>query len=521
MNAFSDLLLAGPIPHSWLQALLFAGFSLHLFFALLALGTALLAVYYFIEGWWRRRADEIRWDKQILRTFMVHKSLAAVLGVAPLLLIQLGHTLPFFNAVGVLAPFWMLLIVFLMFSSVSFDSLGHKMEVHRITHLVFGTIALGFFFCVPAVFVAIMVAAENSAKWPEILLQGFRLRGALAWHWFFRTLHVLAAGVILGALFHYFFTAGNDTKKKKRLLRWAAAGTLSQIGIGPLLTLSLPRPTDSITMAFLVLGLAGLAVFIWLIFLSGRRAPLLQIRSVVPLFLVILLPMLMVRQRQQDLGFSGLEKAALANSAKLAPLLAPFQSAALARYQQEIRTSGDEAEAAFRESCAFCHGENGDGAGQEAGNLLIPPENIAGIRLSRPYLFKILSSGVPGTGMPYFSIFVREKLEKLIDFLNQHWGVIGTPPLQPSVPAADLNRAEDVYRQVCASCHGQDGRPTPSARAFEPPPPDFTQYSLLPQRADEVISNGYRGTLMSGFKAIIPPEIRMALIQVLYSKRHS
>lgn len=95
MNQLFDILLKKPLSDVFLHGLLFVAFTLHIFFVLLTLGTAIIALYYFVHTWWGGRLNEVRWDKEILRTFLAHKSLAVVLGVAPLLLIQIGSSVPF------------------------------------------------------------------------------------------------------------------------------------------------------------------------------------------------------------------------------------------------------------------------------------------------------------------------------------------------------------------------------------------------------------------------------------------
>src|ERR1035437_1986692 len=100
MNSLHDILLKKPLPDEWLLSLLFTTFTLHIIFVLLTLGTAIIALYYFAHSWWSGKLNEARWDKEILRTFLAHKSLAVVLGVGPLLLIQIGSTVPFFTGVN-------------------------------------------------------------------------------------------------------------------------------------------------------------------------------------------------------------------------------------------------------------------------------------------------------------------------------------------------------------------------------------------------------------------------------------
>ncbi|MEJ2719069.1 MAG: hypothetical protein P8182_18375, partial [Deltaproteobacteria bacterium] len=136
MNSLFDVLLERPITEMWIQFLLFASFTLHLIFVLLMIGTAILAMYYFIEtGWGHPRQALLPWDKRILRTFMAHKSLAVVLGVGPLLILQMGYSVPFLTAANLHAAYWMLVIAMLIVAFLSFDALGHKIYVHRYLHL--------------------------------------------------------------------------------------------------------------------------------------------------------------------------------------------------------------------------------------------------------------------------------------------------------------------------------------------------------------------------------------------------
>lgn len=227
MSRFFELLLAAPLTAGWRQALLFSGFSFHIALVLLALGTAFLAVFYYVANFLDRNSATQGWDKQILRTFMAFKSLAVVLGVAPLLLIQVGRTLPFFNATGLFAGFWMLVIGLLVVSFISFDVLGHRRHVHHLVNLGVGLMALVFLAAVPGIFAAVLVAAENPGAWPSILRLGGFLPGSLTFHWLVRYLHILGAALVFGALFHYFFASAGDPGKRARMRGWLLAGILA------------------------------------------------------------------------------------------------------------------------------------------------------------------------------------------------------------------------------------------------------------------------------------------------------
>lgn len=519
MNWFPDLLLAEPIPRAWLHGLLFAGFLFHILFVLLTLGTALLAVYYFIEDGRLKTPDDTPWNRRILRTFIAHKSIAVVLGVAPLLLIQLGHTVPFFNATSLFAPQWMLIIVFLIPASLIFDSLAHRAPIGRALHLGLAAVALVLLFAVPAIFVAVLVAAEQSASWLDILRQGYRLTGALGLHWLLRYLHVLAAAIIFGALFHYIFTAGADRAKKAKMLNWMVFGVMAQAVLGPMLSLTLVLKLDRTSIILLLLGLLALAGFIRIVANAGGGVRDLNLKLAVPFLLALAFFMLLVRQHQQDRSFSSFEAKARDAARHYASLLEPYQKESISRYKRDVETVYDNGATIYGQSCAFCHNDNGDGSGPEAVNLAVPPEEISFVRAALPYVYKILASGIEGSGMPYFAVFTRDKLEMLIDLMNKRWQVIGFPAALTGVPPGDKAEAEKIYGQVCSACHGRDGIPPPSALKFKPPPPDFTQYSLLSQRASQVISEGYHGTVMAPFGQRLTPEVRTALVQVLYDMR--
>jgi mono/diheme cytochrome c family protein len=519
---FFELLLAGPLPRGWLRVLLFAGFAAHLSLVLLALGTAFLSVVFCAASCLRGEAAIEGWPKEILRTFLGFKSLAVVLGVAPLLIIQVGGTLPFFNATGLLAGLWMLVIALLVVSFLSFDALGHGVNVHPFLHLGLGLAALVLFAVVPGIFTAVLTAAENPARWPAALGTGGFLPRPLVFHWLMRYLHVLGAALVAGALAHYFLTSRGRPDRQGRLRAWLVAGIMVQVVVGPLLLVSLPRGLDLPAIAILAAGLLFLAAFAWLV--AGRRraaAGSLGLKGSAALFLGVVLCMLLVRQSLQDRAFGPLEAEAEAGRKERAAALAPYREPALADYLEDMGRVYDNGRTIYAGSCAFCHGEKGDGAGPEAGKLAIPPEDLIQVRASRPHLLQVLAAGVPGTAMPYFAVFVRGKLEDLLDTLDGRWNITGARPELAAVPAADLAAARKIYDDRCAACHGPDGRPTAAGERLEPPPPPFTEYSLLPQRTIEVFTHGYPGTAMGPFGAGLGPGIEMALVQVLYEKRRT
>jgi len=519
MNILFDILLQKPLPDPWLQGLLFAAFTLHLLFVLFTLGTAMLAIAYMLRGHWGGSPRSLRLAVRIAGAFMSHKSLAVVLGVAPLLLIQVTYTIPFFTGVTLFAPYWLAVIGLLIVAFLVFDLLAHRLEGNRFAVLLMGIIGLLCLLIVPGIFVLILSVSEHPGSWLAIIDQGYRLQGPLLIHWLLRYLHVLGAAVVFGAAFHYFFAAEGQ-EDRRSLLRGLTAGTLLQILLGIMLYGLLPiRPAMLVNLCLFV-AVAGCVLLLWYLFSRGGGADAaLSLRTIVPMAMFILVAMLLVRQLIQNRTYLPFTAALQEKSRTHDREIGAFTRESLDLYQSRLNMVYDNGPTIYAQACAFCHGELADDAGPEAKNLAVPPENVAAVRTTTPYLHQILTRGVHGSAMPYFTFLDRNKLDALTDYLNGRYQTIGKPGALPKpVSAETLNQAKEVYTQTCTPCHGQDGRGTEQSRGYRPPPPDFTAYGLTPQRTFEVISKGYPGTLMPGF-GHLPEAVRWGLVQVVGSKR--
>ncbi|HVP35382.1 MAG TPA: c-type cytochrome [Terriglobales bacterium] len=519
MNSLFDLLIQKPLSDSLLHYLLFIAFVLHMLFVLFALGTAMLAFYLFLETWHSGRLHESRWDREVLKTFTVHKSLAAVLGVAPLLLIQLGLAVPFFNGVTLFAPYWMLIILLLIISFVLFDSLSQQTNIQPYVFLILGIIALVALLIVPAIFVLVMVTAENPDQWANILKNGYHLDKALTIHWLFRYLHILGAALVAGGVFHFFFTAKGDPQKRTKMLHWIVAAILEQSVLGVLVLATLTKKLDYDTIIVMTIGIAAASFLLLNVFQALNKNSTMKPGLVFSLVMLIIVPMLFTRQMLQDKSLLPLNRELEANARVYEKNLSSYSQSALDNYQNDLNTVYDNGKTIFEKSCTFCHGGNADGKGNEAVNLNIQPEAIASIRANRDYIYDILIKGVNGTAMPYFGYYEKGKLNSLIDFLNVRFEVLGKlSPVPVTITLSDQEKADQTFSQVCSSCHGKDGRGAPEAIKFQPPPPDFTVYNLLPGRAFEVISNGYPGTMMTLFSNL-PEGVRWGLVKIVNDKR--
>jgi mono/diheme cytochrome c family protein len=380
--------------------------------------------------------------------------------------------------------------------------------------------ALSCLVAVPGILAAVLVVVENPDKWQAIALGGFHLSGQPAVHWLFRFLHVLGAGLVMGAAYHYFFTARTEAGKSA-LLRWMAAGLLLQILFGAILYASLLERPDPVALVALAAGVGGAGLLLTTALAAAFRAFSVSLRAAVPLLMLVLVSMLLTRQLIQFRKIVPLQRSVAANAVEYEEALRTYASGALHAYRASLAFSYNDAETIYLRSCAFCHGKNADGNGPEAKNLIVPAENLTAVRTTRAYLYSIITGGVAGTGMGYFTVYDRYQVDDLMAYLSEKYGILGEPgdlpaPVSPRAAAG----ADEVYATTCAPCHGADGSGSPVSKGFRPPPPDLRVYGLVPDRAFGVITNGYPGTMMAAFKDL-PEDVRWGLVRAVGLKRRA
>lgn len=511
MDSLTDLLLRKPISDAWLTGLLFSAFVLHLMFVLFTLGTGILSVYYLLLSWRRGGLEERRWHREIIHTFMAHKSIAVVLGIGPLLLMQVGFTVPFFTAVTMLAPYWLGVILLLVTAFLLLDLLGDYRGERRVVGLALGVIGLTCLLAIPGVFVAVLSVTENPDKWLPMTMRGYRMPPELSIHWLFRYLHILGAAVVFGAAFHYFASKADDSEKKQSLLRWIVGGLLFQVLLGVMLYTSVPRGLSLGSNLALFVGILAAMSLLWHIY--DRRT--VEVRVGPGLLGVLLISMLLARQFHQYSAIVPLQRKIEKAERAYQSRLKPFGPDALAKYKSDLRTVYDNGDTIYAGSCTFCHGDKGDGKGSEAHNLSIPPENLTAVRTNRRYLQGILLHGIDGSAMPYFSIFTTDKLDSLMRTLDKRFGVLRAPePFTRPVSKEARTKAAEIYSTTCAVCHGKSGRITLMGKGLAPQPPDLTQYTPTFERSFDVITNGYPGTSMPAYRDL-PPDVRWGLVGIV------
>jgi len=113
------------------------------------------------------------------------------------------------------------------------------------------------------------------------------------------------------------------------------------------------------------------------------------------------------------------------------------------------RTDVEAGQRLYGPQCQVCHGANGDG---------VPGVDLKLGRFRRSSsdedLARVISSGVPGTGMPAF-VLRPEELRAVVAFIRA-----GFDPASASVRVGDAERGRALFegRADCAQCHRVNGR---------------------------------------------------------------
>ena len=239
-----DIPLGMPAYPILLELALVLLFLLHILFVNLMLGGSILAFVFEIMG--RKRPDYDRLAREIVSTITVNKSMAVVLGVGPLLTINVLYTLHFYTANAITGRAWIMVvplvaIAFLLgyVHKYTWDRYAQRKELH----LALGASSTLLLLIVPLIFLSNINLMLFPEKWKEV--DGW-LASLLIPNVFPRYLHFLMACLALTGLFltGYFGRSRYPAEEKfetlkvsdlrKIFLSITLGATVAQLVVGPL-----------------------------------------------------------------------------------------------------------------------------------------------------------------------------------------------------------------------------------------------------------------------------------------------
>lgn len=245
-----DINLPMPLPHGVLVVLLVFSFLLHILFVNLMLGATLLTLWYQLRGLWNKKYDELA--KQITATITVNKSLAVVLGVAPLLTINVLYTIYFYSANALTGLMWIAIIPWV--SIVFLFLYAHKytwvrLENNKALHISLLVIPVLSFLFIPLIFLTNINLMLFPEKWDSIhgFLSALQLPNV-----FSRYFHFITASLAVTGLFLVWYTGKRKNAAEnapsqltqnelvRNFYNITFTATLAQFIFGPVVFLTLP-----------------------------------------------------------------------------------------------------------------------------------------------------------------------------------------------------------------------------------------------------------------------------------------
>lgn len=295
-----DIPLPLPLAEPVLTGLLIFAFLLHILFVNLFVGGSVLTLYYQVRGLKDRKYDLIA--KRIAETITVNKSMAVVLGVAPLLCINALYTLYFYSANSLTGAMWISIvpILFIAFLLAYYHKFRwEKFDSNKKMHVGLMGIITAMFLFVPLIFLTNINLMLFPEKWTEV--SGF-FSAMILWNVLPRYLHFLAGTMAVTGLFLFWYFGRKSVEYNEReigvpknLLRKnfykiTLYVTLSQVVFGPFVFFTLPWHGVTWELFYIFLGgitTAAVAALLMWMNIKGPEEKLGKNFAVVILLLTI------------------------------------------------------------------------------------------------------------------------------------------------------------------------------------------------------------------------------------------
>lgn len=363
-----DIPLPLPASQGFLEVLLIIAFIAHILFVNLMVGGSILVLGFEIRGLRNRDFDKLA--RALAMTVTVNKSLAVVLGVAPLLLINVLYTIHFYTANALTGIAWILLVpaiaatfLLLYLHKYSWDRLASLKGMH----IAIMGIAVALFLVIPLVFLANVTLMMFPDRWTGI--RGF-LSALTLPSIFPRYFHFLCASLILTSLFGVWYfgrakfpaeeTFETLTRPALRRIFYSVAFSVSlaQFIVGPLVLFTLPTQGFHSSVVFTILLGACVAIpAVWMMWKElavpephGKRLPF-----IIGYLSITVLCMAMGRHMYRGVALA--EHRAEMQAATRQWVDDSAQAAYDLRMGRERAVAGvSDGQHLFQNTCAACHG---------------------------------------------------------------------------------------------------------------------------------------------------------------------
>lgn len=363
-----DLPLPLPASPAFLEVLLLFAFIAHILFVNLMVGGAMLVLGCELRG--LRERDFDRLARLLATTVTVNKSLAVVLGVAPLLLINLLYTIHFYTANALTGTAWILLIP--MITAAFLLLYLHKYTWDRLAaqkglHIAIQALAVLLLLCIPLVFLVNVNLMMFPERWTGV--KGF-LSALTLPNVFPRYFHFVCASLIVTTLFaigylgrsgfpvESHFTTLDRPRLRRVFYAVAFSVSLAQFLVGPLVLFTLPSKGMNAPVVLTILTGAVLAIpAVWLMWqeLVGARAALPRFPMIVGLLMLTVLCMASGRNSYRAAALSE-HKADMLRATERWVYDSAQAAYDQASGRQRAAAGVSEGQHLFQGTCSGCHG---------------------------------------------------------------------------------------------------------------------------------------------------------------------
>ncbi|MBN1348002.1 c-type cytochrome [candidate division KSB1 bacterium] len=351
-----------PAPLWLLKFVLIGFFLLHILFINFMIGGAFWSVFLRML----KKEDKFyeRFARDMANTVTVNKSIAVVLGVAPLLAISLAYTSFFYPANNITAPWWLSIIWLVGLAFVSLFIYKYTWDSPRFSlrfQYFWGLLACAIFLLVPFIFLANINLMLYPDQWKNIysFWSAIWVPNVIPRYLHFMNASFAIAGIFAFAYFHFKGRgkpedAAYYTRASRLGLKWALYATLLQLLFGVLNYLTLPQVADSVmVLIFIICAVIFAGILVYLLLLKLYADKNINLYVILATILIIVSFMVMLRHFVRE--------NALEEPKKILTNKTALYQAKLARFMSTYSPAGEtkiSGEFIFQEYCTACHAIN-------------------------------------------------------------------------------------------------------------------------------------------------------------------
>lgn len=215
-----DITLAIPGNVGFFEVLIVVSFILHILFVNITIGSSVLAVGKEIQGMSKKDRKIDRIAQQLADHTSIMKSIAVVLGIAPLLLISVIYTQYFYSSTNLIGKAWLSLIALLITAFLILYLYKFTWEKMRggskVLHVLIGATGSLILLFVPLIFIVNVVSMLYPTMWAGS--EGFFHSLTYYPQIWQRYFHFILASFATSGIYLYFYNRRAE-KKIERLLK--------------------------------------------------------------------------------------------------------------------------------------------------------------------------------------------------------------------------------------------------------------------------------------------------------------